>query len=133
MFGESDEERFRDYVFCVSFKFKLEKVKVNGKVKEELKIKGRIFKRLMVVDFMIFLGEEDEGEEEDEDFEEEDEEEDFEEYDFEEYDLVVDGNEMFDLEVGEGFDDLEEDSEEGEEGNDDEDEDEEEEEDDDDD
>lgn len=121
--GESDEERFRDYVFRASSKPKLEKAKANGKAKEELKTKGRISKRPTAADFMISSGEEDEGEEEDEDSEE---------YDSEEYDSVADGNEMFDLEAGEGSDDSEEDSEKGEGGNDDEDEDEEEEDDDDD-
>ncbi|KAK4676988.1 rRNA-processing protein bfr2 [Podospora pseudoanserina] len=117
--GESDEERFRDYVFRASSKPKLEKAKANGKAKEELKTKGRISKRPTAADFMTSSGEEDKGEEEDEDSEE--------------YDSVADGNEMFDLEAGEGSDDSEEDSEEGEEGNDDEDEDEEEEEEEDDD
>ncbi|KAK0672946.1 apoptosis-antagonizing transcription factor [Cercophora samala] len=93
--GESDEERFKDYVFRASAKPRLEKAKANGKVKEEPKANGRIAKRPTAADFMTSSGDEDE----EEDDEGEDEE------DSEEYDSVADGNEMFDLEAGEGSED----------------------------
>ncbi|KAK4199771.1 apoptosis antagonizing transcription factor-domain-containing protein [Triangularia verruculosa] len=90
--GESDEERFKDYVFRASAKPRTEKVKANGKAKEEPKANGRIAKRPTAADFMTSSGEEDEEEDDDDEDEDEDE---------EDYDSVADGMEMFDMEAGE--------------------------------